>query len=180
MAGQSDDSEMCMPTSLLEQIAECFCHDDGSLPSIEINQLSSRGVSAIYRMLRKRSQFTGNGPFVFWSRTQEACVPIDSVSDAAGLVATGHAEAFHFCASGIKAAGVELPVLGIFVWPDGIELDYRMGSDWGSAQISGFFELLKNCCALDPAAVVMPGRDGPSCPERFERAWASYNGIMRT
>jgi hypothetical protein len=166
---------MNMPISLLNQIAECFCYDDGGLPSIAINGLSSHGLSAIYAMLRKRSKLAGNEPFLFYHRIQNDSVSIDSVPDAAALVVEEQADAFHFCIEGVIAAGVELPILGIFVFPDGIEIDYRMGSVWGPDQIAGFFELLKDCCALDPSAVVEPAKfDGPPYPEIFARAWASY------
>ena len=68
-----------------------------------------------------------------------------------------------------------LPVLGVFVWQDVVELDYRMGPDWGPAQVVGFFELLRDCCALDPAAVVLPAEvEGPPYPDRFLQAWSSY------
>ncbi len=40
----------------------CFGTDDGSLPGIEIANLSPAGVSAVYAMLRRRSRLTGNPP----------------------------------------------------------------------------------------------------------------------
>jgi len=164
-----------MSTFLWDQVADCFRHDDGSLPSIRITKLSPHGVSAIYAMLRARSRLTEDEPSKFWSRTLEADISIDSVPDAAALVAAGQAEAFHFCITGFRVAEVELPVLGVFVWPDCIEFDYRMGPIWGSVQVSGFFEMLKDCCSLDPAAIVIPAEfDGPPKPERFVQAWAAY------
>jgi hypothetical protein len=57
-----------------------------------------------------------------------------------------------------------------------VELDYRMGQEWGPAQVAGFFELLRDCCGLDPSAVVVPAEfEGPPYPDRFLRAWSSYN-----
>jgi hypothetical protein len=71
--------------------------------------------------------------------------------------------------------GVELPVLGVFVWGDSIELDYRMGNEWGPRQVSGFFELLRDCCALDSDAEVVPEKgEGPPYPDRFMSAWLAY------
>ena len=100
-------------------------------------------------MLRQRSRMASDSP-EFWSREQEASLPVDSVPNAAVLVAAGQADPFHHCISGVVAAGVELPALGVFVWPDAIELDYRMGREWGPAQVAGFFELLRDCCTADP------------------------------
>jgi len=157
----------------------CFDTDDGSLPGIKIATLSPAGVSAVYAMLRRRSRLSGNPP-EFWSRIRDKTVSADSVPDPAGLVAAGGAEAFHHCIEGVVAGGVELPVLGVFVWPDCVELDYRMGREWGPAQVAGFFELLQDCCALDPSAVVVPAEfEGPPCPDRFLRAWSSYKSYQR-
>jgi hypothetical protein len=76
----------------------------------------------------------------------------------------------------VVAGGVELPVLGVFVWPDAVELDYRMGREWGASQVAGFFELLRDCCALDGGAVVtLAEHEGPPYPDRFVQAWLSYN-----
>jgi len=163
-----------MTDTLWDKVSGCFDTDDGSLPGIEIANLSPAGVSAIYAMLRQRSQLVGNPP-EFWNRAQEASILVDSVPDAAALVATGAADVFHHCISGIVAGDVELPVLGVFVWSNIVELDYRMGGEWGSSQAAGFFELLRDCCALDPAATVIPANfEGPPYPEQFSRAWTSY------
>ncbi len=154
--------------------AECFRQDDGSLPGVFITNLSSRGVSAIYAMLRSRSTLEGNTP-EFWSRMDHATIHVDAVPDAALLVTGGQAEAFHHCIRDIRAGDVELPTLGVFVYKDAIELDYRMGSDWGPAQVCGLFALLKECCALDAGALVKPAEnEGPPNPVLFAEAWASY------
>jgi hypothetical protein len=159
---------------LWTEVTACFETDDGSLPGIEVAKLSSAGVSAIYAMLRRRSQLSGEPP-EFWSRVKESSVLVDSVPDAAGLVAAGEAEAFHHCIEGLVAGGVVLPVLGVFVWPNIVELDYRMGKEWGPVQVAGLFELLRDCCTLDPAAIVVPAEfEGPPYPDRFLRAWSSY------
>jgi hypothetical protein len=164
-----------MSDNLLAQVIECFNTDDGSLPGIEITNLSATGVAAIYAMLRSRSKLVGEPP-VFWSRSEKQSLPIDSVPNAAALVASEQSEAFHHTISGVIAAGVELPVLGVFVFTDTVELDYRMGKEWGLHQIAGFFELLRDCCAIAPSAVVVPAKfEGPPYPDRFASVWASYN-----
>jgi hypothetical protein len=161
-------------TSLWDEAGACFDTDDGSLPGIEVDNLSPAGVSAIYAMLRRRSRLCDGSP-EFWNRKRNESVLVDSVPDAAGLVAAGEAEAFHHCIEGLVSGGIELPVLGVFVFPNCVELDYRMGSEWGPTQVAGFFELLRDCCALDPTAVVVPAScEGPPYPDRFLRAWLSY------
>ena len=160
--------------SIWQQVGECFDTDDGSLPGIMIDKLSPEGVAAVYAMLRQRSRMATDSP-EFWSRVNDVSLPIDSVPNAAALVAAGKAEPFHHCITGVIATGVELPMLGLFVWPNALELDYRMGRDWGPPQIAGFFELLRDCCALDPSAIVVPAEfEGPPYPERFIQAWSAY------
>lgn len=163
-----------MTDSQWTEVLGCFDTDDGSLPSIEITKLSPIGLSAIYSMLRTRSRLVGERP-EFWSSTEEISIPIDMVSDAPKLVAAGKAEAFHHCIEGVIAGNVELPILGIFVWQDVIELDYRMGKEWNLAKVKGFFELLHDCCKLDRTAEVVPAQsEGPPYPERFMKAWSAY------
>src|SRR5262249_8158556 len=153
------------------QVSRSFDTDDGSLPGIEITNLSPDGVTTIYTMLRARSRLAGEAP-EFWSRNQGTSLPVDSVPNAAALVAAETAEPFHHCIAGLVAAGVELPVLGVFVWQDTVELDYRMGREWGPSQVAGFFELLRDCCALDPSAVVKPAEcEGPPYSKQFAEAW---------
>ena len=162
------------------EAAGCFDTDDGSLPGIEITSMTPSGVSAVYGMLRHRSHLIGDPP-EFWSRTANVSVLVDSVPNAAGMVASGEAEAFHHCVGGITAGGVELPVLGIFVWQNGVELDYRMGLDWTADAVIGFFELLRECCLLDAGATILPAElEGPPYPDRFLRAWSLYNEQSKT
>jgi hypothetical protein len=100
---------------------------------------------------------------------------VDSVPNAAALVAGAQAEPFHHCISGVVASGVELPILGVFVWRDAVELDYRMGDEWNPGRVAGFFELLRDCCDLDAGATVAPANsEGPPYSERFAEAWRSY------
>src|SRR5262245_53511760 len=98
--------------NLWEEVRHCFDTDDGSLPSILVTPLSPAAMSAVYAMLRRRSRLVGDDPPVFWSRTREQSVEVDSVPNAAALVAAGEADVFHHCIGGLVAGGVELPVLG--------------------------------------------------------------------
>ncbi len=161
---------------LWEQVVACFDTNDGSLPGIFVSNLSAASVAGIYAMLRRRSKLAGDSPPEFWSIRQQKSVAVDSVPNAAALVAAGQGEPFHFCIEGLVAYGRELPVLGVFVWHDAIELDYRMGPEWGPQEIAGFFELLRDCCDMDSGAVVLPADcEGPPYPQLFLQAWAAYN-----
>ena len=161
---------------LWQTVRECFEEDDGSLPGIELSPLTPAGLSAVYALLRNRSQMAGSEPATFWDRTAEQSISIDSVPDAAALVATGRADAFHHTIQGLRAAGVELPVLGLFVFPDSLEIDYRMGPEWGPAEVAGLFELLRDCCAVAPQTSVRSAeQEGVPDPTAFSKAWAKYS-----
>ena len=41
-------------------------------------------------------------------------------------------------------------------------------------RVAGFFELLRDCCALDPGAVVGSAAYGPPYFDRFLEAWLEY------
>ncbi len=168
-----------MKNDLWEQVRGNFEVNDGSLPGIAISNLSPAEVSAVYAMLRKRSRPVEGAPAEFWFRKQEKSELVDSVPDATALVTAGVADSFHHCVAGIVAGGVELPVLGIFVDPDAVELDYRMGPEWNPATVRGFFELLRDCCAIALDAKIKPAEvEGPLYPERFVEAWSTYCSEM--
>ena len=159
---------------LWTQVSACFHTDDGSLPTVEIVELSPVGVAAIYDMLRQRSRLEGDPP-EYWSRSGNKSELVDSVANAAELVAAGEAEPFHHCVSGIISGGAELPVLGIYVGPDWVDLDYRMGPEWTPMKVRGLFELLWECHALAPSATIRPADfEGPPFPERFIAAWTAF------
>ena len=47
---------------LWDDVKACFDTDDGTLPGVEISNLSPLGVSAVYNMLRRRSRPVGGPP----------------------------------------------------------------------------------------------------------------------
>ena len=95
--------------------------------------------------------------------------------NAAALVASGLAAPFHFCISNLHVNGVELPVLGVFVFKDAIEIDYRMGPHWGPAEVEAFFGLLREICEFTPGAMIRPADcEGPPNSERFSEAWTEF------
>jgi hypothetical protein len=89
------------------------------------------------------------------------------------LVASGDAEAFHFCFTGLRSGSVELPELGLFVFSDSVELDYRMDPHWTKELLTGFFELLHDLCRIAPGARLgIPALEPPPEPDCFLQAWS--------
>jgi hypothetical protein len=161
---------------LWEQLHDLFEADDGSLPDVFIEELTSDQIRAVYQWIRSRCDpYCDEGTPVFWDRREKRNVPIDSVDDPSALVVAGRAEPFRQGLSRFAIAGVELPPLTIAVWPDRIDLDYRMGSDWGAAQLSAFFELLWVIQQMAPNAQISHACEGGSRrTESFATAWKEY------
>lgn len=150
----------------------CFEHDDGSLPGVELDGLTHQQLTDIYAYIRQGSRVSTKGP-EFWHRRQHRSVALDAVPNAAELVASGDADAFHFCFTGLRVGAVELPELGLFVFRDSVELDYRMGAHWTREAIAAFFGLLRELCRIAPQATVgVPSVEPPPEPDRFLDAWS--------
>jgi hypothetical protein len=99
------------------------------------------------------------------------------VSNAAALVASGEAEAFHVVFGGLHFRDTTIPDLGVFVFPDQLALDYRMGPAWGPKELEALFQLLDELTALDPRATLTL-EEGvlPDVVARFQtarRRWAA-------
>ncbi len=160
--------------NFIDRIGDCFLEHDGSLPGIELAGLSPQEVSAIYLFLRSRSRLSPGEP-TFWDNVAERDVPVDSVPDAAALVASGWADAFHLCVEGLSVGGIGLPELGVFVFADSIELDYRMGPHWTEDAIRAFFELLFVLAGIAPSATIGSAEvEGIPNPDAFLRTWEHY------
>jgi hypothetical protein len=168
-----------MSDELWSTIRGCFETDDGSLPSIEVNGLSTTDVASIYSMLRKQSRLW-NEDAVYWDVERQAEVPVDSVENAAALVGQGRAEPFHLCLSDLAVSDALLPDIGVFVFSDSIELDYRMGPEWTRDRVAALFELLCQIVIDRPSAVVEPSSpEGPPDPAAFRHFWSTLQSALK-
>jgi hypothetical protein len=95
-----------------------------------------------------------------WLTALQQEMPFSGADDAL-LVATGDAEAFHVVLSGVVGSEQPIPDLGVFVFTDGLTLDYRMGPAWGQPQIESLLVLLRQLRKLG-GAISVPwwGSDG--------------------
>jgi hypothetical protein len=157
-----------------ELVSPCFIEDDGSLPGVEIANLTSSEIKAIYDSIRSRSKIASENA-VLWIESEQRDVPLDSVPNAAALVAEGIADSFHFCFTDLRIGTVELPMLGLFVFADFIELDYRMGPHWTLETIDGFFRLLLEIRSIAPGLIIrFPSVEAPPDSDRFLDVWREY------
>ena len=164
-------------TLLWAELHDLFDTDDGSLPEVRVDYADPKATAAAYALLRERAaQIVTDNPR-FWSKSDHAERPLDSVPNAAALVASDEAEAFHVVLRGIRSRDVAIPDLGLFVFPDQLALDYRMGPSWGPREVEALFELLAELTALDPEASLSlePGIL-PEVSARFQQAWRRWSG----
>ncbi len=169
---------MIAVAELWDQLHDLFDTDDGSLPDIEINNLSGREVIEIYAYLRAHSRITSNQQY-FWSTTENKDVPVDAVPNAAQLVVNGEAEVFHVVVQGLAFGGAIIPDLGIFVFNDFITLDYRMGLEWGPAELNALFLCFGKILKIAPLAeITLPPMYYAYLNERFNQALRQYQANM--
>lgn len=125
------------------KLIELFGTNDGSLPDIELNNLSGEEVILGYEIIRNSAKFICSTDPYYWSISQDKAIAIHFEDNPASKVVSGKAQSFHLCFDGIESpSGKTIPVLGLFVYPDGLSFDYRMGSEWNLEAIEGLFELI--------------------------------------
>jgi hypothetical protein len=157
---------------LWTELHDLFDTDDGSLPEIRVNYVEREAMVAGYNLLRRRAARIVTEKPYFWSKVHNAERALDSVSNAATLVVSDEAEPFHVVLGGIQARNTTIPDLGVFVLPDQLALDYRMGPAWGASELEALFQVLLELRDLDPNATVSLEEDVVTeVSRRFESAW---------
>jgi hypothetical protein len=158
------------------ELRDFFDTDDGSLPEIRITYTKPGAAAAGYALLRQlASRVVTIDPYC---STARGPISLDSVPNAAELVASGEAEPFHIVLAGITIRDTSLPDLGVFTFDDQLALDYRMGPNWNAGRLEALFEVIRQLLVLDQSASIRlePGVD-PDYEARFVRAfdsWRSY------
>ena len=127
----------------MNKLFDIFQEDDGSLPDIELDNLSGDEVILGYEIIRNSSTHISSKDSTYWSIVKEKDIPILFTDNPATKVISDDAEPFHLCFGGIKSpTGKTIPDLGLFVFQNSLALDYKMGEDWNKDAIDGLFELL--------------------------------------
>lgn len=156
-----------------------FTDYDGSLPGIEFTCLTPDGVRCLVDyFLRHGTIVTENA--TLYDKYRQADVPLNQLDDLAGLVLAGTTDSFHCCFGGISYDDVKLPVLGVFVFRDCVEIDYRMGPEWNPDNVDTFSRLLAYLKCLAPEAIVgSPQNEGVPYPTEFKLAFNRYTDMQR-
>ena len=129
-------------------IAKYFKSDDGSLPEIELSFDAPGLMIVAFQHLYDRGAINvSEAESMVWSIASQSERPYAGPADAT-LVASGEIEPFHVVLRGVLGSDFPIPDLGIFVSTDSLTLDYRMGPDWGQAEIGSLIELLRQLSTL--------------------------------
>ena len=146
------------------RLAKYFDTDDGSLPEIEFEFDSpERVVSAFeYFFSCGAADVTADGGCKLWNVRLDREVPFEGPDDVRKLL-TGDVESFHIVLGGISLGRPTIPDLGLLVDSSGFTIDYRMGEEWGEAQIESLILLLRELASMG-GAISVPwwGQDGDS------------------
>lgn len=155
-----------------DRLRKLFDTDDGGLYEIRLAGLDEEGLVAAFEFIRSRSNIVPDG--LFWHKALQQDRRVADYPDAARLVAQGIAEPFHTLARAPEFAGTVIPDLGIFVCPDELTLDYRMGPEWGRPQLIALFELLRQVTAVAGGHVGLGRHALPQVDADFVGEWRAY------
>lgn len=139
-------------------VRHLFEYNDGSLPDIYVENLSSHEIVVVYEWIM--SQCTIGGDPKLWSCEANQDVPIREITFPARTLIKGKVEEFHHCLEGLFVDGVKLPTHTIFVDQVGVTFDYRVGSEWGEREVLALFEFLRQLWQIAPNARIVQADEG--------------------
>ncbi len=130
-----------------------FREDDGSLPSVEFDELKSESVAKLFQFFREHGHCVSESPTV-WDIQEEIDVALMSIGDPCAWLRDGRVDSFHCCFGGIAINGTTIPELGLFVLRDSVQIDYRMGPDWNRSNFDAFFRMLAHLKSIAPESKI--------------------------
>lgn len=157
-----------------EDLKPLFEKDDGYFPEIYLAKIPREKVVKIYDLIRAKTRFLVGSP-TFFHRVEQKDKGIDSVPNAALEVVSRKAEPFHFLVQGVIFLETRIPDLGIFIFDNGVAIDYQKGKAWGEKEILAFFEFLRQVVDLaGDAEIAMDSMIPEDLRTRFFLALGEY------
>ena len=151
-----------------------FREDDGSLPTVEFDQLNAESVAAVYRFICKHGRCVSDSPTV-WDNNEQVDVPLMLLDDPCRWLRDGRIDSFHCCFGGISVDGTVIPDLGLFVFKDAVQIDYRMGTEWNAINVDAFFRMLAYLKSIAPESKIKSAEsEGLMDEESFLTALRPY------
>jgi len=158
---------------LWQSVRRCFEENDGSLPTIELKNLSPPELGSRYAAILDSGSVPADA--TFWDNIDETERRLKDVDNAASLVANRQAAPFHFTIDDVRANDAAIPTLGIHVFQDMLAVDYRMGPEWSPDGVFAFFLWLEALLERTQSGELAPSTsEGPLEPEAFLSAWKLF------
>jgi hypothetical protein len=141
-----------------QKVKHLFELNDGSLPDIFVENLSSEELVAVYEWLSNLAEIPRRT--TVWSTENQQDIPICEVPFPARAFREGRIASFRHLLVGLSVDGVVLPTLSVCLVSNELSLDYRMGSEWNEQKVAALFELLRNLLRLAPQARIVQADEG--------------------
>jgi len=144
-------------------LGKYFEIDDGSLPEVEVTFDDRSRLAMAFRHFHDCGGVDVTlGQKLVWS-TRTHCERAYAGPADAALVASGELDPFHVVLRGVRGDSHPIPDLGVFVFSTSLTIDYRMGAEWGSHEVTSFVRLLRQLAKLGGTmAVPWWGAEGES------------------
>lgn len=150
--------------------------DNGTLPDILIQNLTSAEVGQIYSWVRRiSSPWSAQGRPTLWHRDLQSDMPIDELVDPAQLVDLGFVDPFCHLNTGLTMNGILIPDLSIGIYSNQVRFDYEVGPEWGPPQLQALFEFLLEIQVIAPKCDISHVSGGHAWPTHvFANAWREF------
>ena len=155
-------------------VMRLFERDDGSLPDINICNLSPEQTVVIYEWLMSQCSIARDPTLFDIALDQD--VPIRERPHPARAFVCGAVASFRHCLENLSIGGVSMPELSVCIEDGGLSFDYRMGPEWGDSEVRALLELLSRIKDMAPNAAISrteEGYEGIASPE-FAAALAEH------
>jgi hypothetical protein len=104
-------------------VKHLFETDDGMLPDIYVENLTSNQIVAAYEWIMGQCSIAHDS--MLWSKEKKIDILIREVQHPAKEFVAGNVESFRQCLAGLSIGGVMLPDLSVSVESGGVSFDYR-------------------------------------------------------
>lgn len=143
---------------LWEKVHHLFDTDDGSLPDIFIENITENESIKIYSWVLSLTQPQKDANV--WSIKDNKVILITDLVNPAQEYVQGNIESFRHCLEEFIFYGINIPQLSISIGETGIDLDYRMGKEWGEKEVIALFEFLFQIIVIAPNAKIVQAYEG--------------------
>ncbi|MDX2117420.1 MAG: hypothetical protein SFY96_04475 [Planctomycetota bacterium] len=128
-----------------------FETDDGSLPEVGLGQLESHQVSAICRDIDHWIASANADALAVVTPYDRCGFQVASLSEAATRVLQEQQATARASIKGMVVGEVHLPELVVYVFPDGVTIEYEMGPSWNGSRVRAFLTLLQSMSSAGAA-----------------------------